>query len=80
MNGVAPLVLFQAVYPLLKEIEGKKPKFIVTGSAMGSIGGMDQRAAYPSFGYGASKALAHYTVRKIHFTYEGIIAFALDPG
>lgn len=46
---------------------------------MGSIGGMEERP-FPAYAYGASKALAHYTARKIHFTHENIISFALDPG
>jgi norsolorinic acid ketoreductase len=78
VNGIAPLVLFQAVFPLLTM--SSKPRFIIMGSAMGSISGMDERAAYPMYSYGASKALAHYTSRKIHFTYENVISFALDPG
>jgi norsolorinic acid ketoreductase len=78
VNSIAPLALFQAVFPLLRRAQN--PKFAIMGSAMGSIGGMEERATYPMYIYGASKAMAHYTVRKIHFTHEDIISFALDPG
>ena len=62
INAVGSLVLFQAVLPLLQK--GSQPKFVVMGSAMGSV----------------SKAALHYLIRKIHFENEGLIAFAVDPG
>lgn len=49
------------------------------GSAIGSIGAMEKRPA-PMFAYGASKAMVHYLVRKVHFENERITAFAIDPG
>lgn len=78
VNGIGPLTLFQAAFPLLNKAQS--PKFVVIGSALGSIGSMDQRAAISAYGYGASKALAHYTARKVHFTHENIVSFVLDPG
>lgn len=78
VNAIGPLTLFQATFPLLQE--AKNPKFVLIGSAMGSINYMEQRAAFTMYGYGASKAMAHYTSRKIHFTHEYIISFVLDPG
>jgi norsolorinic acid ketoreductase len=78
VNSIGPLVFFQAVFPLLKR--SSNPKFSIMGSAMGSIGGMEERAQFPAYAYGASKAMAHYTARKIHYTHKNIISFALDPG
>lgn len=78
VNSIAPLALFQAVFPLLNQ--ASHPKFIIMSSAMGSIAGMEERAQYPMYAPGASKAMANYTIRKIHFTHENIISFALDPG
>ncbi|KAH7317783.1 hypothetical protein BKA65DRAFT_108015 [Rhexocercosporidium sp. MPI-PUGE-AT-0058] len=75
INGLAPVLLFQAVFPLL----GKGAKFVYTSSAMATIGGMELRP-YPLSPYGASKALGNYFVRKIHFENEELIAFAMDPG
>ena len=77
VNALGPFLLFQAVYPLLKR--SAEPKFVVLGSPMGSIGGMETRP-YPSLAYGASKAMAHYLTRKIHFENEWLTAFVVDPG
>lgn len=78
VNGIGPLVLFQAFLHLLEE--SRHPgTFVVIGSPLGSIGGMELRPM-PTFTYGASKAIAHYLVRKIHFEHENLIAYALDPG
>ena len=72
-----PFLLFQAVYPLLEK--SSHPKFVLVGTPVGSIGGMEKQSR-PMFAYGASKAMAHYFVRKIHFEHKDIIAFAVDPG
>ena len=77
VNAVGTLLLFQAVLPLLQK--APQPKFVLLGSPMGSIGGMEKRPL-PMNAYGVSKAAAHYLVRKIHFENEGLIAFAIDPG
>ena len=77
VNAMGPLVLFQAVYPLMKK--AKQPKFVVVGSPMGSIGGMELRP-FPCAAYGGSKAMVHYLVRKIHFENQGMVAFTIDPG
>ena len=77
IKAVGSLVLFQADLPLLQK--GSQPKFVVMGSAIGSIGGMEKRP-FPMSAYGVSKAAVHYLVRKIHFENEGLIAFAVDPG
>ncbi|KAJ0413114.1 NAD(P)-binding protein [Aspergillus carlsbadensis] len=77
VNAYGPLVLFQAVYPLL--LKSAKPIFAGVGSAMGTIGGMEQRP-FPNGAYGPSKAVLNWIVRKIHFEEEGIISFVADPG
>lgn len=77
VNAIGSLVLFQAVLPLLQK--ASQPKFVLLGSPMGSIGGMENRP-FSMSAYGVSKAAAHYLVRKIHFENEGLIAFAIDPG
>ena len=77
VNTIGPLVLFQAVLPLLQK--SRNPKFVAVSSAVGSIGGMELRP-YPMFGYGASKAALNYIVRKIHFAHEDLVSFAADPG
>jgi norsolorinic acid ketoreductase len=77
VNFYGPLHLFQAAYPLLKK--SSKPIFVDVGSAMGTIGGMEQRP-FPNAAYGPSKAMLHWMVRKIHFENEGFISFISDPG
>lgn len=77
VNAVGSLVLFQAVLPLLQR--ASQPKFVVLGSPLGSISGIEKRP-FPMGAYGVSKAAAHYIVRKIHSENEGLITFAIDPG
>lgn len=76
-NAYGPLLLFQALKPRLDQ--AKQPKFVVLGSPLGSIGGMEMRP-FPMGAYGASKAMLHYIMRKIHFENEGLISFPVDPG
>lgn len=76
-NAYGPLLLFQAIKPFLEK--AKQPKFVALGSPLGSIGGMEQRP-FPMGAYGASKAMLHYIMRKIHFENEKIISFPVDPG
>jgi len=77
-NAYGPLALFQATVSLLDK--SPNPKFIAIGSPLGSTGGMERRAMYPLSVYGASKALAHHFVRRIHFEHPRITAFVVDPG
>lgn len=49
------------------------------GSPIGSIGGMESRP-FPLAAYGLSKAMIHWTTRKIHEEHPGIVAFVVDPG
>ena len=76
-NAIGTLVLYQAMLPLLRK--SSQPKFVLLGSPMGSIGGMEKRP-WPMNAYGVSKAAAHYLVRKIHFENEQLTAFSVDPG
>lgn len=69
VNTLGPLVLFQAVYPLLSE--SKRPKFIVISSQGGSISDQS-KLQFPIAAYGSSKAALNYLVRKIHFEHEDV--------
>ncbi|KAH7386383.1 hypothetical protein BKA64DRAFT_680822 [Cadophora sp. MPI-SDFR-AT-0126] len=75
VNGLALVILFQAVYPLL----GQGAKFVYTSSALATITGMELRP-FSMSAYGSSKAFGNYFIRKIHFENEGLVAFAMDPG
>ena len=77
INVVGPVLLFQAVLPLLgKAVE---PKFVAISSSAGSIGGMDLRQ-FPNMAYGPSKAMLNFVTRKVHFEHKGLVAFSIDPG
>ncbi|MCJ1310430.1 hypothetical protein MMC25_004094 [Agyrium rufum] len=77
VNAIGPMLLYQATNPLLEA--ASQPKFVLIGSPMGSIAGMERRPR-PMGAYGASKAMAHYLVRKMHFENPKLTAFAVDPG
>ena len=77
VNGYGPILLFQAVLPLLEK--SKQPKFVSLGTAIGSIGGMEQRP-FPMAAYGVSKVMAHWAMRKIHFENPGLTIFTVEPG
>jgi norsolorinic acid ketoreductase len=61
-NTIGPMLLFQAVLPLLEA--APKPVFVVLPSAFASIGDMDKHQ-FPNLAYGASKAAANFLVRKV---------------
>jgi norsolorinic acid ketoreductase len=79
VNVLGPLILFQALYPLLKKSKSDAPKFVVISTAIASIGDM---YPMPVTAYGASKAAVNYVTKKIHQEHEkdGLIAFSLSPG
>lgn len=77
INTIGPLVLFQAVLPLMKE--STQPKFVAISSAAGSIGSMGP-GSVPNAAYGPSKAALNYLTRKMHFENNDLIAFPIDPG
>nr|XP_019048691.1 hypothetical protein I302_02464 [Kwoniella bestiolae CBS 10118]OCF27621.1 hypothetical protein I302_02464 [Kwoniella bestiolae CBS 10118] len=73
INAQGPVVLFQAVYPLLKE----GSKFIIVSTTGASNGVVH----YPNVGtYGASKSAVTYLSRQIHFEEPHITSFAFNPG
>lgn len=78
VNTIGPILLFQAVLPLLQR--SSRPIFTVISSNAGSIGGMQGVGIFTVTTYGASKAMVNFLVRKIHFEHEDIIAFPIHPG
>ena len=75
VNTLAPLLLFQAAWPLLQK--SKSPKLVVMSSDMASIGRMNPN---PGLAYGVSKAALDYVVKKIRVEHESVTAVALHPG
>jgi NAD(P)-dependent dehydrogenase (short-subunit alcohol dehydrogenase family) len=75
VNTLGPLVLFQAVYPLLKATTAS-PKFIAISSFAGSIGSMSLGMSVKSIAYGTSKAALNFVMRKLHHENDGLSAYS----
>ncbi|PMD31479.1 putative aflatoxin biosynthesis ketoreductase nor-1 [Hyaloscypha variabilis F] len=78
VNAVGPLVLFQAVYPLLEK-STVQPKFVAISTGIASITDMEQFPV-PSTAYGTSKAALNYVMRKLHFEHPNIVIYPINPG
>ncbi|KUM56758.1 hypothetical protein ACN42_g10441 [Penicillium freii] len=78
VNTIAPLLVFQAFWPLLQR-SASAPKVVVISSSVGSIA--DQEPA-PGGAYGPSKAASNWLTKALHVQNEanGLVAFALHPG
>ena len=77
VNAFAPLLLFQATWPLLQR--SKSPKFIGISTCVATIGKM-QDWAWPIASYGSSKAAMNYLVRKMHFENDELVTCVVHPG
>eukprot|EP01117_Protostelium_nocturnum_P014010 TRINITY_DN5289_c0_g1_i1.p1 TRINITY_DN5289_c0_g1~~TRINITY_DN5289_c0_g1_i1.p1 ORF type:complete len:247 (+),score=56.56 TRINITY_DN5289_c0_g1_i1:110-850(+) len=76
-NAIGPLVLFQALYPLLKKRDTRR--FVPISSTAGSIQSV---IPFPTTSYQTSKAALNMITRKIALEHgsEGFIVFPLHPG
>ncbi|KAF5970001.1 ketoreductase [Fusarium bulbicola] len=77
INTVAPLLLFQATWPLLHT--AKAPKFVSISSGAGSLGFMENLKV-ENTAYGSSKAALNFITRRIHFENQHLVAFSINPG
>ena len=77
VNTYSIIVLFQAL--VKNQLLQAGSKFVLTGSAMGSIEGIDQRP-FADTAYGLSKVAVHWLSRKIHQEHPDLVVFNLDPG
>ncbi|KJA15534.1 hypothetical protein HYPSUDRAFT_219976 [Hypholoma sublateritium FD-334 SS-4] len=78
VNVTGTVVLFQAVYDLLKK--SKTPRFVPISTISGSLGGEIIKLPMGGVAYGATKAALNWTTRKIHFENDWLVAFPLSPG
>ncbi|KAL2822242.1 hypothetical protein BDW59DRAFT_149609 [Aspergillus cavernicola] len=78
VNTIAPLLVFQALWPLLQKATAA-PKLISISSSVGSIGAQEP---FPGGAYGPSKAAGNWLTNALHLQHEasGLIAIALHPG
>lgn len=77
VNAVGPIILFQALYPLL--LQRQTRKFVTVSTLAGSI---SQTIPIPDTVYGSSKAALNFITRSIHKEHseEGFIVFPIHPG
>ncbi|KAM0818262.1 putative NAD(P)-binding protein [Seiridium cardinale] len=78
VNAVGPLMLFQACRPLLQK--AVEPKWISISTGGGSITLMGKIRSWDGAAYAAAKAALNWITRAIHFTNEGFVAIAINPG
>ncbi|KAJ5554755.1 Short-chain dehydrogenase/reductase SDR [Penicillium sp. DV-2018c] len=78
VNTIAPLLVFQALWPLLQK-STSVPKLTVISSSVGSI---SEQEPFPGGAYGASRAASNWLTKALHNQHEadGLVAFALHPG
>lgn len=81
-NTIGPVLLFQAVKPLLQASRNGKPVFVAISSVIGSMGFQEAFVGFPSkfSPYGASKAALNWVVRRIHFEEPWLTAYVTHPG
>ncbi|KAK6088753.1 aflatoxin biosynthesis ketoreductase nor-1 [Seiridium cupressi] len=78
VNTIAPLLVFQGLWPLLQK-SPSKPKLIWISSSVGSIGDMEPVSGGA---YGPSRAAQNWLTRALHLENrkDNLIAIALHPG
>lgn len=78
-NALGPLLLFQAVRPLLQKSQAA-PKWISISSAIGSIGLMPTYHSHLAPAYGISKASLNWLTMAAHCGNPWLIALCINPG
>ncbi|KZM27079.1 Norsolorinic acid ketoreductase [Ascochyta rabiei] len=80
VNTIGPVVLFQAVAPLLKA-STNAPKFLAITTIIGSLASQELMPPNTHFTpYGASKAALNWVIRRVHFENEWLTAYVSHPG
>ncbi|KAL7917401.1 hypothetical protein ACQKWADRAFT_306885 [Trichoderma austrokoningii] len=77
VNTIAPLLVFQALWPLLQK--SSSPKLVMVTSSVGSIAEMEP---VPGGAYGPSKAAQNWLTKALHLENKdsGLVTIALHPG
>ncbi|KAK5993974.1 Short-chain dehydrogenase RED3 [Cladobotryum mycophilum] len=78
VNALAPIVLFQAVKPLLEK--ATSPKWVSVSSGAGSVALLKQYESAFVGAYGLSKAAMNWFTVAAHAGNKFLIAFAIHPG
>ncbi|KAH6637833.1 aflatoxin biosynthesis ketoreductase nor-1 [Boeremia exigua] len=81
-NAIGPLILFQAVKPLLQASKSGNPTFLAISTIIGSMGAQEALAGLPAVlsPYGASKAALNWLVRRLHYEEAWLTSYVTHPG
>lgn len=79
VNTIAPIMLFSATLPLLKQSK-KEPKFFAISSAIGSIAMIPKLSHAQVVAYGMSKAAMNHAFVKLNLEHSDIDIELLTPG
>jgi norsolorinic acid ketoreductase len=82
VNTIGPILLFQAVKPLLQAGKSGNPIFLAVSTGLGSIGFQAQLEGLPQVlsPYGASKAALNWAVVRMHFEEPWATSYVIHPG
>lgn len=82
VNAIAPLMVFQGLWPLLQKSPTGAPKAVWITSSVGSISGVADLEGFGAGAYGPSKAAQNFMTKAIaeQNRDKGLIAIALHPG
>lgn len=78
INAVGPLILYQAVKPLLEK--SKSPKWVSVSTAAATISALEPFQAWVCAAYGLTKAAQNWFTVAVHAGNKNITAFAIHPG
>lgn len=78
-NTIAPLLVFQGLWPLMQKSESEAAKLVMVSSSVGSIADMEP---VPGGAYGPSRCAQNWITKALHLENgdKGLVAFALHPG
>jgi norsolorinic acid ketoreductase len=82
VNTLGPILLFQAVKPLLEASKSGNPIFVGITSAVGSIGLQEHLSFLPNkfSPYAISKAALNWSVHRLHFEEPWLTSYVVHPG
>jgi len=82
VNTIGPILLFQAVKPLLQASKSGNPIFLAISTVIGSMGAQAGLAGFPEVfsPYGSSKAALNWAVNRMHFEESWLTSYVTHPG
>ena len=82
VNTIGPILLFQAVKPLLQASKSGNPIFLAISTVIGSMAAQAGLAGFPEVfsPYGSSKAALNWAVNRMHFEEPWLTSYVTHPG